>query len=99
LPVAIRYAAVAAARGKVVIAGGSTPSGTASRAVYAYTPGSRRVLRIGLLPAPTTHAAAAAIGGRVYVIGGRGTTVGTPTDRIVAVDPVARRIVDGGSLS
>jgi YVTN family beta-propeller protein len=98
LPVALRYAAVAAAGGKVVIAGGSTPVGTASSAVYAYTPGSTRVLRIGRLPAPTTHAAAAAIGIRVYVIGGRGAIIGTPTARIVAVDPAARRIVDGGTL-
>src|SRR5581483_5928013 len=39
-----------------------------------------------------------AIGGRVYVIGGRGALVGTPTARIVAVDPAARRIVAAGAL-
>jgi len=98
LPVPLRYAAVAAAGGEVVIAGGSTPAGTASRAVYAYKPGTAHVTRIGDLPAPTTHAAAAAIGGRVYVIGGRGALVGTPTARIVAVDPAARRIVAAGAL-
>ena len=98
LPVPLRYAAVAAAAGKVVIAGGSTPAGTASRAVYAYTPGAAHVVRVGELPAPTTHAAAAAIRSRVYVIGGRGALVGTPTARIVAVDAAARRVDAAGAL-
>ena len=98
LPVALRYAAVTAVDGSLVIAGGSTPAGTASRAVLAFDPGSGRIRRIGTLPAPTTHAAAAALGNTAYVIGGRGATVGTPTDRIVAVDPRARRVRPAGTL-
>jgi YVTN family beta-propeller protein len=86
LPHALRYAAVAAAAGRLVIAGGSLETGSASDAVYAYTPASGRIVRIGRLPAPTTHAAAASIGGAVFVIGGRGAGVGTPTARVVAVD-------------
>src|SRR5207248_561058 len=96
LPTPLRYAAVAAVRGRVVIAGGSTPAGDASGAVLAFDPATRRVTRVGSLPALTTHAAAAALNGRVYVIGGRGAALGTPTDRIVAVDPIARRIVPAG---
>ncbi len=99
LPIGLRYAAVAAVRGRVVIAGGSTPLGTASSAVYSFDPGTHRVTRVGTLPAPTTHAAAAALNGRVYVIGGRGAVVGTPTDRIVAVDPFARTVVAAGTLA
>ena len=65
LPSPLRYAAVTAAGGRLVIAGGSLADGTASRAVLAFTPGHGRVRRIGRLPAPTTHAAAAALGGVV----------------------------------
>jgi YVTN family beta-propeller protein len=86
LPHTLRYAAVAAAGNRIVIAGGSLENGTASDAVYSYRPGSGHVVRVGRLPAPTTHAAAAALGSSVLVIGGRGATVGTPTERIVAVD-------------
>ncbi|MHB8468332.1 MAG: YVTN family beta-propeller repeat protein [Gaiellaceae bacterium] len=98
LPHAVRYAAVAAADGRLVIAGGSLESGTASDAVYVYVPATGRVTLIGRLPAPTTHAAAAAIGPVVYVIGGRGAIVGTPTARIVAVAPAVRKVVAAGSL-
>jgi YVTN family beta-propeller protein len=98
LPGALRYAAVAAANGRLVIAGGSTPAGTASRAVLVFNPATHRVVRAGSLRAPTTHAAAAALGGLVYVIGGRGATADTPTDAITAVDPLTRRIVPAGVL-
>ena len=87
LPFPLRYAAVAAAGGRLVIAGGSLENGTASSAVLEFTPGRGPVRLIGRLRAPTTHAAAAALGGVVYVIGGRGATVGSATGRIVAVDP------------
>jgi len=87
LPVPVRYAGVAAAGGKVVIAGGSLPNGTASRAVYVFDPGSRAVRRLGSLPWPTTHAAAAALGDRVLLIGGRSAAPNTPTARIAAIDP------------
>jgi YVTN family beta-propeller protein len=90
LPHTLRYAAVTAAGGRVVIAGGSLENGTASRLVYAYTPATRRITQVALLPAPTTHAAAASIGGTAFVIGGRGASLNTPTDRIVAVDPLKR---------
>jgi YVTN family beta-propeller protein len=99
LPQPVRYAAVTAADGRVVIAGGSLVSGTASSSVYAFDPKTRRVTRIGRLPAPTTHAAAAAIGDTAYVIGGRGAATGTPTDRIVAVDVAHRRLRAAGTLS
>ena len=98
LPTPLRYAAVASAGGRLVIAGGSMPDGTASAAVLAFDPATHRVTRIGALPAPTTHAAAAALGKYVYVIGGRGAAVGTPTAAILAVDPARRRVVPAGQL-
>ena len=99
LPGALRYAAVAATAGRLVIAGGSTPAGSASRSVLVFDPQTRRVTRAGSLPAPTTHAAAAAIGKLVYVVGGRGAVLDTPTAAIVAVDPIARRVENAGELS
>ena len=98
LPVPVRYAGVAAAGGKVVIAGGSLPDGTASRAVYVFDPASREVRRLGSLPAPTTHAAAAAIGKRVLLIGGRSAAANTPTPRIAAIDPSRGSIRLAGRL-
>ena len=99
LPSPLRYAAVAAAGDAIVIAGGSLSNGSASRAVLAFTPANRRLIRVGTLPAPTTHAAAAAIGQVAYVVGGRGPAVGTPTSRVVAVDVGTRRIRLAGALA
>jgi YVTN family beta-propeller protein len=99
LPAAVRYAAVAGAAGRLVIAGGSLENGTASSAVYVFDPATRRVTLAGHLPALTTHGAAAALGGIVYVLGGRSATADTPTARIVAVDPVGRKIRPAGSLA
>jgi DNA-binding beta-propeller fold protein YncE len=98
LPYALRYAAVAAAGSRLVIAGGSLENGTATAAVLAFDPRTRRVTRIGRLPAPTTHAAAATIGTIAYVIGGRGAALGSVTDRIVSVDPATRRLRPAGTL-
>jgi DNA-binding beta-propeller fold protein YncE len=98
LPTPLRYSAVTAVNGRLLIAGGSLPNGTAGSAVYEYTPGAASVVRIGRLPAPTTHAAAAAIGSIAYVIGGRGALVGTPTDRIVAIDSATHKISTAGLL-
>ena len=99
LPSALRYAAVTAAGGRIVIAGGSLENGTASAAVLEFDPATGRVVRIGRLPAVTTHAAAAALGDVAYVIGGRGAAVGTPTDRVVAVDLRTGRIRLAGRLA
>ena len=98
LPAALRYAAVTAVAGGLVIAGGSLENGTASDAVLEYVPSTHRVIRLGRLPAPTTHAAAATLGGIAYVIGGRGAIVGSVTTRIVSVDVAARRIRAAGAL-
>ena len=87
LPTPLRYAAVTAAEGKIIVAGGSLPNGTASRAVYLFDPGTRALRRLGNLQAPTTHAGAAELGNSALVIGGRSADPNTPTGRIVAVDP------------
>jgi DNA-binding beta-propeller fold protein YncE len=99
LPAPVRYAAVGAANGVIVIAGGSLPNGTASSSVLEYLPATGRVVQIGRLPAPTTHAAAASLGNVVYVIGGRGALVGTQTARIVAINLRTRGIRLAGALA
>jgi YVTN family beta-propeller protein len=98
LPVAVRYAAVGAAAGKIVIAGGSLPDGSASRSVYVFDPATRTIRRLGALPAATTHAAAATLGDRVLVVGGRSAEPNTPTARIVAIDPRSGSIRLAGRL-
>jgi DNA-binding beta-propeller fold protein YncE len=98
LPTPVRYAGVAAAAGRVVIAGGSLPDGTASRAVYVFDPATHAVRRLGSLPVPVTHAGAAALGNHVLLIGGRSATPDTPTSRIVAIDPLGGRIRLAGRL-
>jgi YVTN family beta-propeller protein len=57
------------------------------------------VRTIGRLPAPTTHAAAAAVGPIAYVIGGRGPVPGTPVRRVVAIDTRSGRIRSAGRLA
>jgi YVTN family beta-propeller protein len=97
LPYPLRYAAVTALGRRLLIAGGSLESGSASRAVLEFVPGSGRVVQVGRLPVPTTHAAAATIGSTAYVLGGRGTAPGTPSSRIVAVTSRGRAS-DAGRL-
>ena len=99
LPTPVRYAAVTSAGGKLIVAGGSLPDGEASSRVFEYTPASGALRRFGRLPGPTTHAAAAALGGLAYVIGGRGASLDTPTSRIEAIDPRTGRVRAAGHLS
>ena len=96
LPSPVRYAAVTSAGGNLFVAGGSLPSGTASAQVLEYSPAGHALRRVGRLPAPTTHASAAELGGVAYVIGGRGAALDTPTSRVVAIDPRTGRVHRGG---
>jgi DNA-binding beta-propeller fold protein YncE len=98
LPTGLRYAAVTAAQGKIVVAGGSLADGNASRAVYSFDPRGRALRRLGSLPAATTHAGAAALDNHALVIGGRSARADTPTSRIVAIDPTSGRIRVAGHL-
>lgn len=97
LPHPLRSAAVAAADGRLVIAGGTDRVG-ATRDVYSFDPATGRVRKIALLPRPVTNAAAATLDGRVYVIGGRGTARGTQTAQITAIDPLSGRVWSAGRL-
>jgi hypothetical protein len=98
LPVALRYASVALTAGGLIIAGGSTPSGTASDAVYRFDPASGQVRQIGRLAQPLTHAGAAVLDGFVYLIGGRGSSTSSQTTAIWAINPTTGRIRAAGHL-
>jgi hypothetical protein len=88
LPFGLRYAAVAEVAGRLLIAGGTTSSGV-SDAILSYDPADRTVLQVGVLPGPLTHASAVALGGRVYVVGGRHALSGAQTAQIVEIDPAS----------
>jgi outer membrane protein assembly factor BamB len=83
LPVGLRYAAVAALSGNVIIAGGRTESGP-SRAVYRFAPATGKVTRIGTLPQGLMHASAGTLSGVMYVVGGIGRN-GAAVDSLLAV--------------
>jgi Kelch motif len=97
LPHPVRYAAVAALDGRLIIAGG-TSGDQASRDIYSFHPTDGHLQHIGLLPRELTHAAAAGLGDRVYVIGGRGGVQGSQTTAILAIDPLSGRVTPAGRL-
>jgi hypothetical protein len=97
LPHAVRYAAVTAAAGHLLIAGG-TVGDAASAAVYSFDPGTGRVVQIATLPRPITHAGAAGLDGRVYIVGGRGSAQGTQTSEVLALDPASGSVRPAGRL-
>ncbi len=97
LPHPLRYAAVAADAGRLIIAGG-TSGVAATREVYSFDPAAGRVTHLARLPRALTHASAVTLGGVVFVIGGRGSLEGTQVGGILAIDPVSRRVSAAGSL-
>jgi outer membrane protein assembly factor BamB len=97
LPVGLRYPAVAATpSGDVLIVGGETTSGPVSD-VLLFSPTTGRVTNMGHLPYRVGHAEAFALGGLVYVVGGRDAG-----DRAVAavsvIDPSRRTARPGAPL-
>jgi N-acetylneuraminic acid mutarotase len=70
LPVARTEVAGANWRGDVVVVGGFTADGRSSARVDAYSPRSRRWVRLPDLPLAVNHTMATAGGGRLYVVGG-----------------------------
>ena len=96
LPTGVRYAGVAAANGRIYVAGGLTTAGD-SRSVYAVDPTAGRIRRVARLPYPLAHAALAAAGGSLYLVGGTNET-GSPTSAILRIDPASGRVTHAGTL-
>ena len=97
LPVGLRYAAAAAVDGKILIIGGSKPDG-ASDAIYRFDPATGQVQQIGRLAQPITHASAATLGSYVYLVGGRGNTLGSQTADVLSIDPRTGTVEPAGRL-
>jgi N-acetylneuraminic acid mutarotase len=97
MPRPLRYAAVAAIGGRILIAGGTSGTQAVSD-ILSFDPQTGRIRRIGRLPHPLTHAAGAALAGRFYVIGGRSDSLTGQTRTIVAVDPATGAVHRAGRL-
>lgn len=97
LPTPLRYAAVGSSGGRLVIAGGSTPSDRATTPIYEFDPKTNVVSRLGDLPTALTHGSAAGVGNEVVVVGGQDASR-TALDTIVAIDPITRRVRLAGHL-
>jgi hypothetical protein len=97
LPVPLRYAAVAAVGGHLLIAGG-TSGEAAQQAILSFDPASGAVRQIGTLPQPLTHAAGASLDGRFLVFGGRGSERTSQSAAILSIDPAGGATSSAGSL-
>jgi large repetitive protein len=85
LPRGLRYTAVTAVDGRVVVAGGTI--GTAPvNTVSVFDPNTGRVTLLAHLPAPVAHAAAFTLGGGVYVAGGQ-DAAGNAVRTVTRIDP------------
>jgi N-acetylneuraminic acid mutarotase len=96
LPVPVRYPAVAASGRSIYVFGGQTGSGVQTDAIQRIDVASGDAATVGHLPTALSHASAATIGGRVYVLGG--SHGGKPTDRILSFDPATGRARIAGHL-
>jgi YVTN family beta-propeller protein len=98
LPTALRYAAVGAAAGRLVVAGGTTPSAEATSAIYVFDPATGKVAHAGDLAQPVSHASAVGVGDEVMIVGGRNAAA-DPQTGITLVRVHDGRVRDGGTLS
>lgn len=95
LPVAVRYAAVAAVAGTVFVIGGAASSGdVATIQAIDVAAGTARV--VGRLPMTVSHATALTIGGSIVVAGGR--RAGRALDVVLAIDPTTLAVRTGARL-
>jgi N-acetylneuraminic acid mutarotase len=96
LPVPFRYAATAVLGTKIFTFGGELASGADTDAIQEIDTRARIAVVIGHLPRPVSHAAAVALSGKVYVLGGRSS--GVALRNIVEFDPSTRAVRRAGRL-
>jgi hypothetical protein len=95
LAVPVRYPAVAAIDGRIVVAGGLGTSGDV-RAIQEIDPATGRTTLVGSLPTALAHAAALVLGGHLYIAGGE--SGGSASDQIWAIDPGTGKVTRAGTL-
>jgi hypothetical protein len=96
LPVPVRYPAVASTGDTIYVFGGETANGRPADAIQAIEPASGRATVVGHLSNPLDHAAAIAMGGRIYVLGGTGRS--GPSESMLEFDPSQARTSIVGRL-
>jgi hypothetical protein len=69
LPTPLAHAMGALLGGRVLVLGGSTPTGPSS-AILRFDPANGKVVRVGHLPHPLTDGAVATIGNNIFLLGG-----------------------------
>jgi hypothetical protein len=87
LPMGLRYTAVAAVGGKLIVAGGLAAGGVPTKQVFMFDPAKKKVRHLTDLPVPLYAASAVALGKLVYVIGGRPGEKMIPVTTIYSIDP------------
>jgi hypothetical protein len=80
-----------------MVAGG-TDGVRGRREVLSVDPVRHRVRVVARLPAPVSHAAGAVLGGRFYILGGRGDAPTSQRAAIWVVDPTRRTLRRAGRL-
>ena len=85
LPTGLRYPAVVAVDGQIVIAGGEAVLGP-TKAIIAFDSSTGTTRTIGQLPSPLAHASAFVLGRVVYVVGGLDAN-GVALNEVTAIDP------------
>jgi hypothetical protein len=105
LPVALRYAAVAAVGQQLVIAGGMLASGKASNAIFVFDAATHKLRELkAKLPVGLFSASGATLGNLAYVLGGASVggvataPTAVPVSTIYSVDPVTGVLATAGSL-
>ncbi|HEX2703609.1 MAG TPA: hypothetical protein VHM72_09280, partial [Solirubrobacteraceae bacterium] len=105
LPVALRYAAVAAVGQQLVIAGGLLASGQASNAIFVFDAATHKVHELkAKLPAGLFSASGVTLGNLAYVLGGAkvsgvaSASTAVPVSTIYSIDPATGELATAGSL-
>jgi serine/threonine-protein kinase PknK len=96
LPLGVRYPAVGALVGRMIVAGGETSAGTPTDIASSFDPATQQLGRLPNLPVPTDHAAGAVLDGRFYILGGLRN--GALTEVIVSWAPGEKRWRRAGRL-